>query len=557
MLLRELVRTMRQGRRQDELFTARVNNTIGKDLKRSTYHSKHPSTDSVNMKELSNALYGLRSMSIAVSSSSCAESSDVVEDILNSMDSSPMDTDLFRDKSNLVESILKSVLDRSGQIRHALALAATADWSGVEPWLEMEPMHMAHALYGLQHLGPDHQHHHLHVSQQYHPTVDVDHTADVVALLCDVQETLSAHARSQSEAKSSLNILPRSINIFSTTSNNSDSNGDDSVDGTVADLHRWTPYRLHDCFYGLLAIDFDTNDKARRLLSYLLKITKALALRHTRTSTHVEGGGQCERSTSEGVSFLKLYQTLLMLQGKAIQESAKQFDPINSSLTMSLYNRLSQVITLIEGCVEFPPLENQHSRALQNYKKHLQELLDGIDSPTVFNDKGYAFRMCEDRRPRNIKAFFNTYLHGFHADIVLVGYYTKENKAEMLMSGEEVDDGGVGHSGELPYYSHSHISGNGGSGGDTDTHTYTNKVPSELETFIRNTYSPNDLIVVNVEIDGQHKSIAGNHCRDMHRDAYLRKKYNVAVTRVDLCEKHKLAPTNRLGPIVDTILDTN
>jgi len=535
MLVRELVNTMRQGRRGDEAFTDSVCSSIGKDLKLSTYHAKHRSTDSINVKELCNALYGLRSMCIAASASGCSDSADLVEDILTSMDAANSTLDSsprhamnqFRDNSNLLEAVLSGLLDRCGQIRHALALETGPDKGGEEPWLQLEPRHLAHALYGLQLLGPVQ----LSPSPPHalHTVAAVDHTSDIVSLLFDAHEALAAHAQAHQQGR---------------------------VAGGLTELERWTPYRMHDCLHGMLAIDTSSNEKARRLLSFLLRMTKALAQQEQPQLSRGPGGDRNGHSRQ----YLKLYHSLLFFETKAVM-GCKQYDAVTSQMPKNLYNRLTQAITAVEERIHLQPLQPQSSQALVTYSSFLREILDAVESPSVFNDKGYAFRLREDRRPRKIKAFFNTYLHSFHADIVVVGYYTKETKAELMMRSDETKTFGGSESGgggslldSLGKYTpDSKNTGKigGGSGRGSDG------VLSEFESFVQHVYSPEDLVVVNVEIDGPHKTIIGNRSRDLHRDAYLLEMHNIAVERIDVCEKHKVAPVSRLGPIVDAILDSN
>jgi hypothetical protein len=223
-----------------------------------------------------------------------------------------------------------------------------------------------------------------------------DYTGDVVALCYDIHQA-------------QISLQKAAVSVSATSSSS-------SPIPLLSSLDDWTPFLLHDCLVGLLSVDFASNEKARKLLSVLLKVAQGLIRRNEESSI-------TSASSSSGDKYLKLYHALLYLQGRAFQLPDQHYDPVSSVLTKPLYNRLLGVIAEVEVNLALPPLQAQENRALAEYSSCLEEIVRGLAAPTEFNSRGYQYRMSETRRHRRLRVFYNTYLHGFHADMVLVGYW--------------------------------------------------------------------------------------------------------------------------------------
>ena len=530
---------MNKGRRNDNDFTPETNETLGNEVGKSltTYQARLPSTDSLNMQELCNAIYGLRSMRNSAPFSPLSsrqfrrDPNELIEELIGDIETIPKGDKsnyiVSNEKHHVLEKLLKSILDRTTKIQEALSMLTTnkvqrccEERNSAVQWISIEPMHMAHALYGLQHLGTDH--YKILQGDQKATVVPLfthDYAADIVELLSNVKTALAREAKKEKLDDS-----------FAHDAISTHESGDNSL---IIDDGNWTPYLLHDCLYGLLSVDVLSNKSSLQLLQFLLNKCFDVI--------------QCEKLkplNRSDDSVLKLYHTLLFYEGKALQ-SHQRYDPYSSPVPQQLYSQLLSVISATEGCLNLQQLQEQKGLTINSYKKQLQEIIESLDNPAEFNSKGHSYRMSEDQRPRKIKAFYNTYLHGFHSDIVLVGYYDSKNEGEMMMS-----EGAYQHTEKDLNNYYNYIGNSAGA-----LRVEGSSSSTSFESFIQNCPSRKNLVVVNVEIDGHHKNIVGNYCRDKHRDNFLKNKFNIAVHRVNVTEPHKDSQVLRLGSIVDFILD--
>jgi hypothetical protein len=332
----------------------------------------------------------------------------------------------------------------------------------------------------------------------------------------------------------------------------------------------WDIPQFSTALFGLIGLNFSGQIHARKLLKSLLSDITVSPLVCSMESRDAMSSSPPRVIELRALQKRRLYQVLMMFYAHSY---------VHDTLSHDLRRQVFSALLEVQSHIRLPPLTKPSSHIAIMYKDVMQDLMADPDRT--------RFLHADVDVSSNIEAFHGVYLHGFVCDIVLVGFYGKWCE-DFVEPGYDVgsstyskkyESNGFGtnvktespvndlvasdNSDTVRFYSPvpTQITREiallplQSETGSAPPRKYMNTSSQNLVDFI-NSKNSDRLVVVNIEIDGDHKDLVGAETWDAYRDECLKEMHNVIVKRVKLTEKHKTSATHRVLAELDSILET-